>query len=938
MPARMALSSGAKLGPYEILSPLGAGGMGEVYRARDTRLDRTVAVKILPADLSSNPEAKQRFEREARAISSLNHPHICTLYDVGHQDGTDYLVMEFLEGETLAERLRKGPLPLLQVLKCGAEIGEGLERAHRTGVVHRDLKPGNIMLTKSGAKLMDFGLAKVQQAISPPSSGLSMTLTSLVDAYPLTTKGTIVGTFQYMSPEQIEGKEADSRSDIFAFGAILYEMVSGKRAFEGKSQISVASAILERDPAPIDTARHDVPFTLQRTIAICLAKDPEQRWSTVHDMVLQMRAIASSEYNPGQPDARRLAGRAAFALAFLCLLGGAGIAWLVTRWTRPAQQSAPMIRFSISLPKDAPVALPDPTGMLAIAPDGSAIAYVAAIRLSPPMDAAPSRALTTSEAMHDAVSTRSERGPSGNAETEIDMYVRKAEVATALYVRRMDQSTFERVPGSEEAVSPFFSSDSEWLGWFSHGVMKKVMLGGGAPVKVCEVASIYMGGAHWAPDGFIYFTPADLMRVPASGGQPELLARVDVNKDADYQSPQLLPGGKAVLLTRRPLNITSYNDAVIFAYRLDTHESVTLVEGGSAGMYLPSGHLVYARGGSFFAVAFDAARLKVLGPPVEVLRGGMFKETSGNAMLVVSGNGVLAYVPGGPMQLDNQEVIAIRRSGAVRVLSPSPRYVTEPATSPDGQNLAVTIRAANDDIWLLNPARGALTRFTFAGGDNQLAVWSGDGSHLIYSRSNRIQNIFWRPVNGGPEERLTSGDTVQFADSTTPDGKLLAFTQWTGANADIYLLPLDGTHTPRPLIATRFNEQSGEFSPDGKWLAFVSDESGSNEVYVQPFGHEGVRSVVSTGGGARPMWGPGGNHLYYSLGAVVMQVPFDPSTGKIGQATVALRSPPRTVVFGVTRVGDFIGVRTLSENFTAPELEIATEWVRELSTLVPVPH
>ena len=302
----MALTSGTKLGPYEIQSPLGAGGMGEVYRAKDTRLDRTVAVKILPAHLSSNPEAKQRFEREARAISSLNHPHICTLYDVGHQAGTDYLVMEFLEGETLADRLRKGPLPLQQVLKYGIEIGQGLERAHRTGVVRRDLKPGNIMLTKSGAKLMDFGLAKATPPIAPSSSGLSMTQSTPVGAHPLTTQGTIVGTFQYMAPEQIEGKEADARSDIFAFGAVLYEMVTGKRAFEGKSQLSVASAILERDPAPISAASRGIPPALERTIAICLTKDPERRWSTAHDVMLQLTLIANAEDGTSKPTTGRL--------------------------------------------------------------------------------------------------------------------------------------------------------------------------------------------------------------------------------------------------------------------------------------------------------------------------------------------------------------------------------------------------------------------------------------------------------------------------------------------------------------------------------------------------------------------------------------------------------------------------------------------------------
>lgn len=927
----MGLIAGTKLGPYEIQSPLGAGGMGEVYRARDTRLDRTVAVKILPTHLSSNPEAKQRFDREARAISSLNHPHICALYDVGHHDGTDYLVMEFLEGETLAARLRRGPLPLQQVLRYGIEIGQGLERAHRTGVVHRDLKPGNIMLTKSGAKLMDFGLAKAMGRVAPSSSGLSMTQSTPVSAKALTTEGTIVGTFQYMSPEQIEGQDADACSDIFAFGAVLYEMVTGKRAFDGKSQLSVASAILERDPAPISAASRGIPPALERTIAICLTKDPEQRWSTAHDVALQLMLIANAEDSSSKPATGRLTNRIAAAIALVALLVGGSIVLLVSRWTRAVPQFAPVIRFSISLPKGAPMGLPNPTPTLAVAPDGSAIAYVATVR---PVQTGSG---DTASQGHTKI-TDIAAGVGFSSRVLQDMASQSGAAPSALYIRRMDQSAAELVPGGEAAVNPFFSPDGQWLGWFSKGFMRKARLGGGAPITICAVNDIFMGGAYWAPDGFIYYTPGDLMRVSANGGQPELLAEVDTTKDADYQSPQLLPSGKAVLLTRRPLNVSSYDDAVIFAYRLDTHESVTLVEGGSAGMYLPSGHLLYARGGSFFAMPFDAARFKPLGAPVEVLHGGMLSENAGNVALAVSGNGVLVYAPGGPIESDISDVLAISRSGAPRILSPEARIYDEPAMSPDAQNLAITVRAANDDIWLLNRARGVLTRFTFAGGDNQSAVWSGDGSHVIYSRSNRTRNIFWRPVNGGPEERLTSGDTVQFPDSTTADGKLLAFTQWTGANADIYVLPLDGVHTPLPLIATRFNEEDGMFSPNGKWLAFVSDESGNDEVYVQPFGREGVRSVVSSGGGVRPMWGHDGKNLYYSVGDAVMQVGFDPATGNIGRTTLAVRLPARTVVFDVAPDGEFIGVHKISESLSTSELDIVTEWFRELRSQVAPPN
>ncbi|HEY2857076.1 MAG TPA: protein kinase [Terracidiphilus sp.] len=919
----MALASGTKLGPYEIQSPLGAGGMGEVYRARDTRLDRIVAIKILPVHLSENAEARQRFDREARAISSLNHPNICTLYDVGHQDGTDFLAMEFLEGETLADRLRKGALPLQQILKYAAEIGEGLEKAHRTGVVHRDLKPGNIMLTKSGAKLMDFGLAKSTPTIASQSSALTMTQSTPAQAQPLTMQGTIVGTFQYMSPEQIEGKEADARSDIFAFGAVLYEMVTGRRAFEGKSQISVASAILEREPPPISVARHDTPMALERAIAICLAKDPERRWSTAHDVVLQLSLIGSSEADPVKAGPKPLWNTVRYPIALLVLLvGGAAVGGLITRWIQPAPETRLPIRFSIALPKDAPLSLPNPTSELAIAPDGSAIAYVAVVHsLQPGVGSADTAAPVE---LNSRNTGRLSNSPDAGA---------------ALYIRRMDELDSRRIPGTEDAMDPFFSPDGLWVGWFSHGAVRKVMLAGGAPISICEVTSSYMGGAFWAPDDFIYFTPGDLMRVRASGGQPEVLARVDAAKDADYQSPQLLPGGKAVLLTRRPLNITSYGDAAIFAYRLDTHESIPLIEGGAAGMYLRSGHLLYAHGGSIYAMPFDAGSLKVLGPPVEVLRGGMLNENSGNVALAVSANGVVVYAPGGPIASDSEELLEISHAGVVTVISSKLGFLAEPAVSPDGQNLAITIRAANDDIWLFNRARRALTRFTFAGGDNQVPVWSGDGSHVIYSRSNRSRNLYWRPVNGGAEERLTTADNVQFPDSTTPDGKMLAFTQWSGPNSDIYLIPLDGAHTPRPLIATRFNEQDGMFSPDGKWLAYTSDESGRDEVYVQPYGREGVRSVVSTSGGMRPMWDRDGKRLFYSSGDVLMQVAFDSKSGNIGQAAVGLRLPARTAVFGVSPAGNFVGLRTTQSNtFTAPELEVATEWFRELRARLPVGH
>ncbi|HEY6370990.1 MAG TPA: protein kinase, partial [Candidatus Sulfotelmatobacter sp.] len=452
----MTLTSGTKLGPYEVVSPLGAGGMGEVYRARDTRLDRTVAIKILPAHLSSNPEAKQRFEREARAISSLNHPNICTLYDVGHQDGIDYLVMEFLEGETLADRLMKGPLAPEQVLKYGIEICEGLEKAHRGGVTHRDLKPGNVMLTKAGAKLMDFGLAKPSSKPDAPSSAL--TLSSPITNRPLTQEGMIVGTFQYMSPEQIEGKEADPRSDIFALGAVLYEMATGKRAFEGKSTTSVIAAILERNPAPISAVRPMFPRALDNVVKTCLAKDPDERWQSVPDLRTNLRWIAEGADDPSSVQRNPWRERAAWllALAFLC----AAAFFAAGRSHTPAVGEP--VRFSISPPENAvfsgPPNITVAVPQFALAPDGRSMVFVANSSGADPV----------------------------------------------IWLRNIDEVTARPLPGTEHAQLPFWSPDSRWLGFFAEGKLKKIPVAGGPVQVLADVADAF--GGSWGADGSIIFS------------------------------------------------------------------------------------------------------------------------------------------------------------------------------------------------------------------------------------------------------------------------------------------------------------------------------------------------------------------------------------------------------------------------------------------------
>ena len=501
----MALNFGTKLGPYEIESPLGAGGMGEVYRARDTRLDRTVAVKILPAHLSENDLAKQRFDREARAISSLNHPNICTLYDVGHQDGVDYLVMEFLEGETLADRLRHGPLTAEQVLKCGIQTCEGLEKAHKSGVIHRDLKPGNIMLTKTAAKLLDFGLAKSVAAESVPASSLTMTSSGPSPSRPLTAEGTMLGTFQYMSPEQVEGKEADERSDIFALGAVLYEMATGKRAFEGKTTASVIAAVLERDPPPVSTVQPMSPPALDRVVKTCLAKDPDERFQNVHDVKLQLRWIAEggSQAGVAAPVAARRKNREKLAWSLMCgfaILVGAVALWSYLHQGTPG--AGPVLAF-VPPPRDTRfLAFGFGSGPAVISPDETKLAF-----------------------------------------TAIDQTG-----AIKLWTRSLNANDATAIPGTEGAAAPFWSPDGRSLGFFAGGKLKIVELNGGNQQTLTD--SSWVGVAAWAPDGAILFRPATsspLFRVPATGGQAVPLHALGAN-DYSESDPAMLPDGEHVLM------------------------------------------------------------------------------------------------------------------------------------------------------------------------------------------------------------------------------------------------------------------------------------------------------------------------------------------------------------------------------------------------------
>src|SRR6516162_6209383 len=713
----MSLAAGTHLGPYEILAPLGAGGMGEVYRARDTRLERTVAIKILPAHLSCDPVRKQRFEREAKTISSLNHPHICVLYDVGHQDGTDYLVMECVEGETLAKRLEKGPLPLEQVLKYGAQIADALDKAHRRGVVHRDLKPGNIVLASMGAKLLDFGLAK---PVSPLASG--MTLTAEAPRVAMTEEGTIVGTFQYMSPEQVEGKELDGRSDIFSLGAVLYEMLTGRRAFEGKSKLSVASAILEREPAPVSDTKPLTPPVLDHAVRKCLAKSADERWQSASDLASELKWISEAGTSSGTHAAviaRR--GRASWAYPVAAAVAVAVVLGGLLLW-RGRSPREPVVRLTIMRPEAEPITLSYGPA-LALSPDGRRIAFVVA---------------------HAA--------------------------DTQLVLRDLSSFDAKVVPGTEGATTPFFSPDGEWLAFMVAGKIKKIPVNGGAAIDVADV-SISIGsisGGTWLADGTIVFNSgmtAGLVRVPASGGKAEPVPRPDGDKAGAWQWwPEALPGGD-VLFTQR--SGEGPGESSIAVLSLKTGKYKTVVEKGEYAHYSPDGRIVYLQNGALLAVPFNERKMEVTGAAESVLEGVQYTPSS-YAQFAIAANGTLAYIPGKAKDLNNT-LLTIDRDGREEALKAPPRGYEDMDLSPDGKLLAMTVIGGSQwNVWIYDLQQGSLNRLTFEG-DNRDPMWSADGKRVIYSSTrNGRRGLYWKPVSGtGGEEQLLDSPRQLFPASVT---------------------------------------------------------------------------------------------------------------------------------------------------------------------------
>ena len=826
----MALTPGTRLGPYELVAAIGAGGMGEVYRARDTRLDRTVAIKVLNSQLIQSVELKARFEREAKVISQLQHSNICVLYDVGSENGTDFLVMEFLEGESLSDKLKRGPLPTVELLRIAIELADALEKAHRAGIIHRDLKPGNVMLTKSGAKLLDFGLAKpvTSRAASAGDASASVfaaALTISSPASPVSSAGAILGTVQYMAPEQIQGLEADARSDVFAFGLLLFEMATGKRAFHGKTQSSVVGQILAVDPPPVSSLQPATPPALSRLVSTCLEKDPDERFQNIHDVKLRLAEITEAPALSSVSSPRRTRQWLPWAIAGVLALAAIALA---IGFERRAPKPAQLLRLNADLGADV-VLYTDYGANALTSPDGTRIVFVAM----------------------------------------------GADKVRRLYVRSLDQPLAAVLAGTEGARDPFFSPDGQWIAFFTGSKLKKVSVQGGAAVSICDASSDR--GGSWGDDDSIVFTAGNregLSKVSSAGGKPEPLTTLDRQAgEVTHRWPQLLPGSKDVIFTDHTSG-GQFDDAEIAAYSAASGKVKSLLHGGMYARYLPSGHLVYMHNGTLFAVPFDAKKLEITGQPLPVLQGVASNPNHGGAQFSFSGSGTFMYLAGSALSA-GVSIYWMDAAGKFTPVREMPGDYGDLAISPNGKRLAMDITNGNGtDIWVYEWERDTLTRLTFAGDSNTHPVWTPDGQRIVYASSEKglAHNLWWiRADGGGDAQRLAQSNYTQEPWSWSPDGKTLAFHQNNpGTSWDIMTLSVEGNEKtgwkpgePKPFLNTSAGEVVPAFSPDGRWIAYMAIESNATEVYVRPFPGPGGKWQISTGGGEFPVWSRNGKELFY---------------------------------------------------------------------------
>ena len=820
---------GRRLGVYDVQALLGAGGMGEVYRARDTRLQRDVALKILPREFTADRDRLARFEREARLLAALNHPHIATIYGVSEAGDIRALVLELVEGPTLAERLRQDPVIARDAVAIARQLADALEAAHERGIVHRDLKPGNIKVTPDGTgKVLDFGLAKAVEDEVNVAQGATTTNDQTRD-------GIVLGTPAYMSPEQARGKPVDKRTDIWAFGCVLFEMLSGRVTFAGDTTSDTIAAILEREPA-WDVLPRSTPRPLLRLLRRCLEKDPRQRLRDIGDARIELDEPAAGAGDDAQPVG--VTRRTAIGTLLGAAIGATATGGFMISRYRGALPSR-LTRFAIATPEGESV-VATWANRLSIAPDGSRIGVIAG-------------------------------PPAGTAH---------------VYLHSLSDLEFRLLKDVTSGYS-FFSPDSRWLGYFSPNPpsMRKLSLSGGAPVTIFpRPAATGNSGATWGDDDTIYFVsdiPGGLMSVPASGGQPKELLKIDIAKDQrTLKFPSLIPGRSALVYTVATKDSESFDDAQIAALSLRTGQTKVLVEGGTHPRYLPSGHLVYARNGKLLAVRFDPDRLEVTGQPITVIDGVLMSRNTGAANFDVSAAGDLVYAPG-QCEGGARTLHWVDRSGHAEPLPLPARSYLHPRISPDGRRLALEIEGANHDCYVYDFASGVLSNLT-TDGVSHWPLWSPDGNMIGYRSGAMVHFRLWQVPSdrSRPPEQVAAAGFSQSAESYSPDGRVIAYTVMNPSGpVKVATVPLRADGKPQPLDDNKYTEGSPKFSPDGRWVAYCSTESGKPQVYVQGFPAPGPKIQISNDGGTDPVWRRGGGELFFRNGDSMMVVAVSTASG-----------------------------------------------------------
>jgi serine/threonine protein kinase/Tol biopolymer transport system component len=913
----MSLAVGSRRGPFEIVALLGAGGMGEVYRARDTRLNRDVAIKVLLPAVANDPDRLARFSREAQVLASLNHPHIAQVHGLEESEGVRALVMELIEGPTLADRIAQGAIALDDALPIARQIAEAVEAAHEQGIIHRDLKPANIKVRADGiVKVLDFGLAKALDSVGASGGNATVSPTLSIHA---TQAGVILGTAAYMAPEQARGKAVDKRADIWAFGCVLFEMLAGARAFRSDDVTDTIVAVVSKEPdwQALPVAASGVRPLLAR----CLKKDPKQRLQAIGDARIQIEELISGMSSeagmPSRPvvtPSRRVALPAIGVLAGGVLLG-AVVMWAVAR--RAPQAPVLSSRFEITPPPTQPLAIQGADRDIAISPDSRHIVYRSGASLAP------------------------------------------------LVVRAIDRLDANPLAGVINARQPFFSSDSQWVGFFEGGSLKKVSITRGSAITICQ-NNAQPRGASWGDDNSIVFATTDstngLVRVSASGGEPTVLTRPDPAKgETNHWYPSVLPGGRGVLYT-----ITGPNQAEsaqVAVLDLKTGQQKTLIRGGSQAEYVQSGHLLYAAAGMLLAVRFDLATLAVLSDPVPAV-DDVRMTMGGAAEYAVSRSGTLAYVSATPSRAQ-RSLVWVDRKGREAPISAPPRVYAQPRLSPDGTRVALAIRDQEMDIWIWDLSRETLTRLTFDPGIDQRPVWTPDGQRIVFaSQHDGVFNLFAQAADGtGTVERLTASPNSQAPAFVAPDGSgIMGVEISPNTVSDIAWFPLashlsgsglraasGSSRSPvEPLIRTTASEQNPEISPDGRYIAYQSNETGRDEIYVRPFPRvTDGRWQVTTGGGTRPAWARNGGELFYldlanTLTAVRVRtsgVTFAAGNPtKVFDATFARPlNDPRT--YDVSPDGQrFLMIKenvAANQNTTRAGIVVVLNWFEELKAKVP---